>query len=144
MSNGIPTRIESVRRLTWIYGRPAELWLSYRHLIADLIKKHKLPALPGEAYPYIPMAGEPGMAAFTNAPESGKRASGWRWPIPFPGGIRIPHLHFNHDIYLLEHKQWKEFSGAVVKDVEQRLADVKEGSFDQIVELGQFGSSFTR
>ena len=144
MPNGVPTRIDLSRRLIWEFGRPAEVWLSYRQLISKLIAQHKLKALPPEAYPYLPMAGEPGVAAFTTAPASGKKASGLRWPIPFPGGMRIPHLHFNEDIYLVEPKQWKEFSHAVVKDIQQRLANAAETSFDEILQLGQSTASLGR
>lgn len=138
------TRASTSRLLIWELGRPAELWLSYRGLISKLITQYKLKPLGSEAYPYLPMPGEPGMAALAAAPEAGKKALRWPWPIPFPGGIRIPHLHFDRDIYLVEPKQWREFSQSVVKDIQQRLTDTAEVNFEQTLQLGEAAAGLNR
>jgi len=135
------SRIAPAKLFIWEFGRPAELWLSYRAVISKLITQFKLKPLPAEAYPYLPMAGEAGMAASAQMLESGRRAARFHWPIPFPGGMRIPHLHFDRDVYLVDQKQWNEFSQAVVQDIQKRLAAAKEVGFDQVVQLGESAAS---
>ncbi len=144
MPNGLPTQTELVRELVWRYGRPAELWLSHSHLAANLIKKHRLKALTPDEFPFLPLADQLGGAVFAGRPESGKRAMAIRWPLPFPGGIRIPHLHFKGDVYLVKAEQWREFSQAVVGDVQERLADTKGLGFDETLQLGQAAASLNR
>ncbi len=143
MPNGISNQIDPSRVLIWKFGRPAELWLSYHHQVADLIKSHKLSPLTADEYPYLPMAAELGAVTFTRE-ASQKTAARLQWPIPFPGGIRIPHLHYGRDVYLVKPEQWKEFSQVVVSDIHDRLVGAKEIGFDQVLELGQAVASFTR
>lgn len=47
------------------------------------------------------------------------------------GGIRVPHLHFNDKIYMLNDKQWAQFSGGIITDGKTRLAKTKKVSFEQ-------------
>ena len=51
---------------------------------------------------------------------------------PFPGGLRVPHLHFNANVYVLTAKQWRDFSGPLMKDLGAKLAEAKEVNFDQV------------
>ena len=143
MSNGISTQIDPGRMLIWKYGRPAELWLSYHHQIAEFIKRHKLKPLTMEEYPFLPLATELGATTFTKD-ASQKMSTKLRWPVPFPGGMRTPHLHYGRDVFLMEPVQWKEFSQKVVTDIHDRLAGANEISFDQALELGQAAASLTR
>jgi hypothetical protein len=46
------------------------------------------------------------------------------------GGIRVPHLHLNDNIYLLDEKQWATLSKEIVADVSAKLSKVNEISFD--------------
>jgi hypothetical protein len=52
------------------------------------------------------------------------------------GGIRVPHLHFDSKIYLLNNEQWAKFSGSIIADAKAKLAKVKEVSLQQAVALG--------
>ena len=54
-----------------------------------------------------------------------------------PGGIRIPHLHFRGDVYLLNEKQWKDFSIKVIKDFQAKLSRVNTVSFEQEMEISE-------
>jgi hypothetical protein len=51
------------------------------------------------------------------------------------GGMRVPHLHYNGDIYVLTKEQWKQFSGQILKGFSKKLADTSTVSFEQLMEL---------
>lgn len=133
------TKSDILKVLEWRSGRPADIWLSHRDLVANVIKKFNLKALEVDAYPYMPSAAGamPEVASAMTATKTKALAveTKLRWPKPFPGGLRIPHLHFGADIYLLDRAQWKEFSGMVLRDVQERLAKAKELNFEQTLEL---------
>lgn len=127
--------------LIWRIGRPADIWLSHSALVESVIKKFKLKALAVESYPSMPamdtgMLDETAMMA-TKAKAVSAVPAKLRWPRPFPGGLRIPHMHFGADVYLLNQEQWKDFSTAVLRDVSKRIASAKEVSFEQTVELAE-------
>jgi len=52
------------------------------------------------------------------------------------GGIRVPHLHFDDNIYLLDGKQWTALSKQIVADFNTKLSKVKEVSFDDAMLIG--------
>ena len=128
-------QIDELKELKWLVGRPAELWLSQRVLVAKMIKEFDLKPLPVEDYPYLPMGVEKAAEAAAMPMASEKASLRIRWPFPFPGGIRIPHFHFEGDVYLVESKQWEQFSTSVVKDVQQRLANASRVSFEQVLAI---------
>jgi len=112
----------------WIFGIPAPFWLKNIKMIEQVIREQKLEPVPAESLmtegPLAPMAGEQEKAIRI-------------WPRPIPGGIRIPHLHFRGDVYLLNESQWKEFSGKVVKEFQTKLARVNTVSFEQVMEISE-------
>lgn len=146
MQSEIASQIDPARVLRWINGRPAELWLSHQRLAEQLVKEHKLKPLRVEDYPYIPLAAELGASFIPVAKEASRAAIKWRWPIPFPGGMRIPHLHVGPNVYVLDAVQWKAFSKAVVADIQDRLARASEVGigFEDMLELGEVGASLQR
>ncbi len=52
------------------------------------------------------------------------------------GGIKVSHVHFNDNIYLLNDEQWAKFSGNLIADASAKLAKVKKIGFDQALVLG--------
>ncbi len=127
--------------LIWRIGRPADIWLSHSALVASVIKKFRLKALDVASYPSMPamdagMIEEVAMNA-TRAKAATVIPPKLRWPRPFPGGLRIPHVHFGADVYLLNDVQWKDFSTSVLRDVTKRISSAKEISFEQTVELAE-------
>ncbi|PKM43843.1 MAG: hypothetical protein CVV05_13395 [Gammaproteobacteria bacterium HGW-Gammaproteobacteria-1] len=127
--------LDPIRVLKWKAGRPADIWLSHRDLVAGMIKKFNLKALEIDAYPSMPAAAMPEAAVTATKSRSLAVEAKLRWPKPFPGGLRIPHLHYGADIYLLDRAQWKEFSGTVLREAAERIAKAKEISFEQTLEL---------
>jgi hypothetical protein len=52
------------------------------------------------------------------------------------GGIRVPHLHFNEQIYLLNEEQWAKFSRGIIASAKARLVQAKTVSFEEGMVLG--------
>lgn len=55
----------------------------------------------------------------------------------FPGGMRVPHLHFKGSVYVLNEQQWHAFSGGVIKDLNEKLAKASVLSFDQVRDIAE-------
>jgi hypothetical protein len=60
------------------------------------------------------------------------------------GGIRVPHIHYDEKIYLLNEAQWAEFSKGVISKAKAKLAEVKEISFDEALALGSITQALGR
>jgi transposase len=56
------------------------------------------------------------------------------WQFKY-GGMKVPHLHINGEIYLMDKKQWNEFSGKIIKEFSKKLAEAKSVNFRQLTEL---------
>jgi hypothetical protein len=115
----------------WKWGRPADIWVMQRDLVRQFVERHDLQAIPAEQ-----LGMTRPMAARSGAP-AGQETLAARalWPYPFPGGLRIPHLHLDAEIYPLNREQWHAFSRQVMDDFRERLADVGSVSFDQVLEV---------
>ena len=117
----------------WIYGIPAPIWLKNEKLIEQLINEYKLKPISGEY-----LMGEKPFVPMEVIPLSEKKEQMLRYrPIPFPGGMRIPHLHFRGDIYQLNDRQWSEFSSKVVNDFKARLGNINKIGFEQVMEMSE-------
>jgi hypothetical protein len=51
------------------------------------------------------------------------------------GGMRVPHLHYQGKVFVLNAEQWNRFSGEIIKDFSKKLAKSKTVSFEQFLEL---------
>lgn len=120
-------------RLIWKYGRRVDYWISYAEFVGNFIVTHKIPAIEKE---HLLMDDPAPVIQPKGAKESIEAVRIRPYP-PFPGGLKCAHLHFRGDLYLLTDKQWKEFSGAVVKDFQDKLGAVKTVAFDQLIGLSE-------
>jgi hypothetical protein len=112
-------------RFIWIRGLPPiDFWIRREGLIGKFIKENKLQPMDTSAYEFEAVAG-------AAEAKSEKAALPLRRP-PFPGGMRIPHLHFNSQVFALNEAQWRGFSGAVIKDLNEKLGKASALSFDQL------------
>ncbi len=122
---------EDIHRYIWRWGMPAELWITNVEFVADFIRKHGVRAMPREHL----VADDPVPLVIL------ERAAEERLPVfpprPFPGGIRVAHLHFNGDFYPLDQEQWEEFSRSMVERFQAKLEHVGTVSFDQLMELSK-------
>jgi hypothetical protein len=57
--------------------------------------------------------------------------------IPFPGGLKIAHLHHGEHIYQLNETQWSEFSQAVVKGFQEKLSAAKSVNIEKLTALSE-------
>jgi hypothetical protein len=114
----------------WIYGIPAPIWLKNIDMISEFISKNKLKPVQPESLPNIQ-----GMQEVANTAQAKSALIVDR--RPYPGGIRIAHLHFKGEIYLVKEELWREFSGRIVKDFQAKLASVKSVGFEDVMELSE-------
>ena len=118
----------------WKAGRPAELWLDQRKLIAKIIKKYELQPLEQEFYPQT--MEEFGLERSAKMMEMNTDARlRMLWPFPYPGGIVGPHVHYGRDVFMLNTEQWGVFSKGVIKDMVNRLAEDGVPSMNQLLEV---------
>jgi len=116
------------RKWVWWVGLPADFWLTEIPAIEKAISKLGLKPVPKD---YAASFGT------MSIPEEGEsRSLALRKPH-FPGGIRVPHLHFRDDLFLLNEEQWKEFSGQMVRDFQKKLSSVKSVNFEQFIEVSE-------
>lgn len=112
----------------WLYGGPWDLWVRRVDMIAKFIREQKIKPVAMDDWP-----AHPGLSA-------GQGAAGARAiirPRPFPGGLRSPHLHFKGDIYLVNQQQWGLFSGAIIKQYQEKLAKAGTVGFDQLMDVAE-------
>ena len=117
----------------WLRGRPADLWLQHGHIVEKFIKEAKLTPVDQKflVTKLEVLAGQPAQAVATAT----ATARAMLRPIDIRGGIRIAHLHFRNDIYLLDAVQWKAFSGKVLGEFSAKLSKASTVSFDQLLDL---------
>lgn len=115
-------------RWVWWIGLPADFWLTEIPGIEKAIEKLKLKPVSKE---------HAASFATMSIPEEGEsRPLALRKPH-FPGGIRVAHLHFRDDLFLLNEEQWKEFSGQMLRDFQKKLGSVKSVNFEQFIEVSE-------
>jgi len=106
-------------------------WVINLDLVKEIISEQKLtPVAPGtlstpmDLYSMGPMNMEEG--------ETGNLSR----PI-IRGGIRIPHLHYEGEIYLLSDSQWNTFSKRLINTFKEKLSKAKTVSFEQLMEISE-------
>ena len=122
-------------RPRWQFGGPRDFWILNREFIGELVARFKLQPIDREylvADDPIPIFDRVG------GPEAGEALR--LRPRPFPGGLRIPHMHWRDEVYQLDQEQWKEFSSTIIAGFQERLRQAESVSFDQLMELGAIGS----
>ena len=113
----------------WIYGIPAPIWLKNIDMISEFISKNKLKPIQIESLPNVQAVQAESAEQVKAALIIDRR--------PYPGGIRVPHLHFRGDLYLVKEELWREFSGRIVKDFQAKLANAKSIGFEDVMELSE-------
>jgi len=112
----------------WIYGVPwIPIWLKYEEMIGAMVKELKLQALPPESIPFE--------EAVAPVARTAKEERLYRI-IP-RGGIRIPHLHYKSDVYLLKEEQWGQFRTKMLDIFRNKLKDAGSVGFEQLMELSE-------
>ncbi|MCP5107631.1 MAG: hypothetical protein GY950_29860 [bacterium] len=120
----------------WLNGRPAEIWIGQLTVIENMIKEHDLKPLDAAHYPVADIMHHmsPIEAQMAQMETKTAKRVGVPLPKPFPGGLRIPHMHYKDEIYLVDAKQWKDFSAKVISGLKDKLNKARSVSFDQLIE----------
>lgn len=109
----------------FIYGMPANFWTIQANAVERFIKANKIQPVAQETLQMRSIADVPGMAReIADVP--------WWWKY---GGMRVSHLHYAGELYLLNREQWKAFSGEIVKDFSAKLAEANSINFGQLMEI---------
>jgi hypothetical protein len=56
---------------------------------------------------------------------------------PTRGGMRMPHLHYAGEIYILNESQWAAFSKAAMKALSEKLAKVQKVTFEDVLQVSE-------
>jgi len=127
--NGL-SRQDFWNRIIWIRGLPPiDFWVRRESMIGEFIQTNKLVPFDTSGYEFEASAG-----AVEAKVE--KAALTVRRP-PFPGGMRIAHLHFKGEVYALNPRQWQSFSGGVIKDLNDKLSKASALSFDELRDVAE-------
>ncbi len=120
-----PTQLPVIDKRWW-WGGPRDLWLKNAEAIKDIITNSEpIPVETAHAQ----------MLTIQSATET--KLIPHR--VPFPGGLRIPHLHFEGKVYAVKETTWREFSNKVIVDLQKRLDEAKNKaiSFERLMELSE-------
>ncbi len=127
----------NILRWRFINGRPADFWMAHAVDVERFIKASKLKPVSQQTL-QLRSAG-PGAAAARELPQE-LSYEPWWWKY---GGMRVPHLHFEGDLFLLNAEQWKAFSGGIIKEFSQKLAGANAVSFGQLMDLSDTVNEIT-
>jgi hypothetical protein len=101
-------------RWKWLWGIPNPLWIIHEDYIGKLVERLNLkPLIDVARYRELEIEDYVGQH----------------------GGMRGPHLHYRGNLYRLNKEQWSQFTGKIIQEFSNKLAQAKEVSFEQFVEL---------
>lgn len=118
---------DAILEYRWRWGGPRDIWLKNSTLIESLINSQKLKPTDVVMFP---------TQWNTPAPEATVVSRAIKRP-PFPGGIKLAHLHYKDQLYMLTDAQWKSFTQELVKSFKERLAKTQVLSFEKTMELSE-------
>lgn len=108
----------------WKYGQPAYFWATNVQYVGAYIEENKLEPVFGGRVVQGP-----------TTEMSPERAIDIEKIRDLSGGGRGPHLHYKGETYLLNARQWQEFSGGIIRDFSKKLAETKAVPFEHFMEL---------
>lgn len=110
------------------YGGRRDFWYAAIDLVGNFIKenslKHESSRLPLRA-----------SVANASSPELRSAEISQLWPGHLAGGIRVPHLHYSGELYLLNDAQWGKFTKTVLTNVTEKLQKAQKVGFDQLMDV---------
>lgn len=107
-------------------------WLSKLEIIAEMVNRYDLSPISEELIPAGAYAAPAQIFSEARSLDAAKIPI--RWPC---GGIKEPHLHYGQKLFMLDQKQWQEFSNMVVKDCTQRLASAESINITQLIDISE-------
>lgn len=129
-----------LERLERINGGRMELWLNMREISHGIVEKFKLRPLAEEViathtYPLAGQIAEPAeMPQMKAMPAEAIR----KIPRIDPrGGMRLPHLHLDGKIFMLEGEVYREFSKQIIGNIQKRVSAAGTIPFNQLLEVSE-------
>jgi hypothetical protein len=117
--------------LTLKSGGRRDFWVSQVDMIERYIKT------AGNELIRIHVAAQSpvGLEAKTGAPAAAAgKAIIWD---PTRGGMRMPHLHYAGEIYILNESQWATFSKSAMKALTDNLGKVQKVTFENVMQVSE-------
>jgi hypothetical protein len=113
----------------WIkFGELSPLFSEYAGNIEQFIKDQRLPQVDPQIFsPGINLAAMKRM-------EKSKEMLPYFDPGKF-GGKRFAHLHFKGEVYMLNQRQWQDFTSQVKEIMIKKLEQAKNISLEQLMEI---------
>lgn len=131
---------EMIRWRKWIAGGPRDFWVVQLPHVESFIREHNLKPLEADHLQFMdsnPLPAREAMAGTAGFGDSEEMLARWLKIPPFPGGLRIPHLHFGREVYAVKPEQWREFSRPILEDFQQRLGRARTVGFPEMMELAE-------
>ena len=117
----------------WRYGGPRDFWISKRSIVEHLVESGSVERIDPEHFVFDDPV--PIIARRARVEEIEE----FHWSLPYPGGLRIPHVHYRNEVFEMKPDQWAEFSGEVVREFADKLARAKTVGYGELMELAAGG-----
>jgi hypothetical protein len=116
--------------LLWRRGGRRDFWYANVDTVGNFIKENSLKPIEARQMPI-------GGPAFASGSELEMRSTeaARLWPGGLAGGIRFPHLHYAGQFYVLNERQWADFTKKVMSSVSEKLNKSQKVSFDQLMDV---------
>jgi hypothetical protein len=56
---------------------------------------------------------------------------------PTRGGMRMPHLHYAGEIFLLNEKQWEDFSKLAMQALTEKMGKMQKVTFEKVMQIAE-------
>ena len=121
--------MQGSRYIDWrfIFGKPADFWMVQAKAVEQFIKANKIKPVSQETL-QVRSVGE------VTEKEAERAFVPWWWKY---GGMRVPHLHYAGELFLLNQEQWKAFSTEIIRDFSKKLAGANSVSFGQLMTISE-------
>lgn len=126
-------KLQMLLKKELINGIPNPIWIRNEALIERFIKKNK-DMLVKYKQPAVIKKGKEVVDKKIIADEVHMAFEDRRW---WRGGIRVAHIHFRDDIYVLDDRQWADFSNQLVDTLKAKLESANTINFNQALELSE-------
>lgn len=129
----------------WKNGGRRDFWIKSADVIEKFVANHDLRKLnERELIPHR-LAGEMAADSMTMFAGVQKTAAAghtipddiWDFIRGIYGGMRVPHLHFQGNVYLLNDRQWRDFSGQVLESLNKKLSAAQAVAFDDVIDVAE-------
>jgi hypothetical protein len=107
-------------------GGRRDFWVSHLEIIERFVKA------AGNELTHIQVAAQSRVEIGT--PAAGAKTILWD---PTRGGMRMPHLHYAGEIYLLNEVQWANFSKSAMKALSEKLGKAQKVTFEDVMQVSE-------